>query len=163
MDTKFRTNPLQRKHRYPECTSQGRSLCSITTRSKIRNGKSLLSDSLIKKLKIYSQNDPKPSIVGDEQASTTTSKRKDSEGGVRQSLKTSVSSMDSRPRTAYNTHKNRMSMSRDFGSNELSNIRQFEKQIKDTEVHNGIHPGLPLKGEGANELRFDLLINDLMP
>ena len=82
---------------------------------------------------------------------------------MRQSLKTSVSSVDFRPRTAYDRHKNRMSMSREFGTNELANIRNFEKQIKDTEVHNGIHPGLPLKGEGGNELRFDLLINDLMP
>ena len=54
-------------------------------------------------------------------------------------------------------------MSREFQTNELANIRNFEKQVKDTEIHNGIHPGLPLKGEGANELRFDLLINDLMP
>jgi hypothetical protein len=34
----------------------------MTTRSRLRNGKSLLSDSIIKKLKIYEKNDTKPSI-----------------------------------------------------------------------------------------------------
>lgn len=125
MDTKFRTNPLARKQRYPNCTQQGRSLCSMTTRSRLRNGKSLLSDSIIKKLKIYEKNDTKPSINVEEQASTTNSKRKDSE--VRQSLKTSISSVEFRPKTAYNTHKNRMSQSRDFSNGELTGIRQFER------------------------------------
>lgn len=97
----------------------------MTTRSRVRNGKSVLSDSIIKKLKIYEKHEPKPSINVEEQASTTTSKRKDSD--VRQSLKTSVSSVEFRPRTAYDRHKNRMSMSREFSTNELANIRNFEK------------------------------------
>jgi hypothetical protein len=31
------------------------------------------------------------------------------------------------------------------------------------EVYNGIHPGVPLIGHGANENRFDVLIDNLMP
>jgi hypothetical protein len=31
------------------------------------------------------------------------------------------------------------------------------------EVYNGIHPGVALIGHGANENRFDLLIDNLMP
>jgi hypothetical protein len=32
MDTKFRTNPLTRKQRYPKCTNHGRNECNVTTR-----------------------------------------------------------------------------------------------------------------------------------
>ena len=47
----------------------------------------------------------------------------------------------------------------------MRGIRKFDKQ-KDPDgpldVHIGIHPGVPLRGKGANENRFDLLIEDLM-
>ena len=31
------------------------------------------------------------------------------------------------------------------------------------DVFNGIHPGKPMRGDGAHEMTFDLLVEDLMP
>jgi hypothetical protein len=84
------------------------------------------------------------------------SRKKDSD--MRGTLST-ISQGFRRPKTAYKKHQARLSQP----SDKLAQVRDFGLQVTNTEVHNGIHPGKPHIGQGANELRFDLLINDLMP
>ena len=47
----------------------------------------------------------------------------------------------------------------------LHQVRWFGAQVAKSEpvdVFNGIHPGLPMRGAGAHEERFGLLVEDLL-
>ena len=45
---------------------------------------------------------------------------------------------------------------------QMSTTTKIEIKDKNTNIFNGIHPGMPME-VNSNDLRFDLLINDLMP
>jgi hypothetical protein len=45
---------------------------------------------------------------------------------------------------------------------QMPKTQKINLEKKSTKIFNGIHPGLPFETK-ANDLRFDLLINDLMP
>ena len=46
---------------------------------------------------------------------------------------------------------------------QMPKTQLFDFQKTNSKVFNGIHPGVPLTGTNCNDMRFDLLINDLMP
>ena len=50
--------------------------------------------------------------------------------------------------------------------NQPKKVRRFDRYTSKEDapnIYNGIHPGKPMNGYDAHEMRFDLLINDLMP
>jgi hypothetical protein len=60
-----------------------------------------------------------------------------------------------RPKTAIFNHARRISM-------QIPKTQKINLEKKSSKIFNGIHPGLPFETK-ANDMRFDLLINDLMP
>lgn len=86
---------------------------------------------------------------------------KSSEDGGATRVQSSIDSNDgaaSRPMTAVDRHKRRqMNASYFYNDKGYNSVRRFEEQTAfETEMFNGIHPGKPLHGEGANELRFSM-------
>ena len=199
-------DPRQHKHpakstaeTYPTCTKEGKHHCQLRARQEVRGGKSLLSESTIRRLnpkssaidqKMDAQAKEKPSV----DSPTKTKDDDNSPNPNKSSLRNSVNRVDTddleqgekkRPHTANQTHlaRNNRRDKYDFLPKELRQIRRFEQTLSREysaqgltgvnpnlcisqparDFTNGIHPGLPMRGAGAHEARFDLLINDLMP
>ena len=145
-DPRLHKHPAKEpKDKYPTCTREGKQYCQLRARQEARGGKSLLSESTIRRLNPKSSAvDPKmEASVKDKPSIDSPTKTKDDENSPnpnKSSLRNSVNRVDTddlepgekkRPHTANLNHlaRNNRRDKYDFTPKELRQIRRFEQNL----------------------------------